>query len=187
MILLDFFFLKRHFSCFLSHSLPPLHLLYFIYIWFRSCFIHIFYNLWSLLSSVLSTHFLFHQYFISFLPFFISLLLPVLVFSHHLFPGLSLSLQSVMFLYSSWHLQSLWPAQFLNKSFLSFSYVMFFFLSFMWSLLCFTWAENRSRGLISWWTEAVCCRWSWNLSFALVESRGAAFRHTQRSQGIHQH
>ena len=48
-------------------------------------------------------------------------------------------------------------------------------------------AQSCSWGLISWWTEAVCRRWSWTLSFAPVESHRAAFRHTRLFQTVHRH
>lgn len=129
-----------------------------------------------ILFAVLSTHFLLHQYFISSLPLSSPHLLFTLFLSFSSFHfALSLSLLPVMFLCCSWHLQSLWPTQFfftpkvslpLISSFppLLFSSFVFHLESFVFLLSCS--APSRSRGLLRWWTKAVCCRWSSTLSFS---------------------
>lgn len=109
--------LKSTFPVF-PRSLPPLHHLYFIYIWFTWCFIHIFHDEWSLFSS------LFYRPTFSSINTSSAPLLPVVPSFSFLFP-------SVMFSYRTWHFQSLWPTQnFLHLlSFRVFSFISFVFLS----------------------------------------------------------
>lgn len=135
-----------------------------------------------ILFAVLSTHFLLHQYFISSFPLF-----------YLLFTSFLLSLSVLFFLSCLCTVADIYnpsnPNRFSPKNFFTFSILssLFSFPSFIWSLSCFTQAPllSRPRGPVRCWTEAVCCRWSWTLSFALVKSHGAAFRHTQRSRGVH--
>lgn len=128
-----------------------------------------------ILFTVLSTHFLLHQYFISNFPFFFYLLFT----SSLLFLSCFCTVADI---YNHSDLLSFSPKVLFYVSLLFCA--LFFFLSS--GVFCvFAGAQNRSRGLVSWLSEAVCCRWSSALSLALVESHGAAFRHSRWSRGAH--
>lgn len=158
------FLLKRHFFhfffTFLSTFTSFIFHLYLIRLMFYS---HPSQCLEFILFAVLSTHFLLHQYFISFFPPFSPVVAPFLFLFLLFLPAVSSCHVS-----PSWHLRSLWPARCLTKSFFMFLCVsclpppLFFFSSFIRSLLSLARAPQVSSADEP---ELFVVRWSSTLSY----------------------